>query len=55
MATVEVALRELETRVTWLEQTIRELRGDGRRPTPVSEEKIEVYRSGNGCLVTLQA
>lgn len=40
MAMAEVELRKLETRVTWLEQAVRELRGDDRQPTPVSEERV---------------
>ena len=38
MATVEVKLRELETRVMWLEQAVQELRDTGQ-PTRVDERK----------------
>lgn len=37
MAGAQVRLQELETRVTWLERTVHELRGGGRL-TPVREK-----------------
>ena len=55
MAMVEVELRELQTRVTWLEQAIRELRGDDSRPTPVSGKEIESLSEREQLLVELKA
>lgn len=40
MAVAQVKLKELETRVAWLERAIRDMRGD-RQPVPVSDEKKE--------------
>jgi len=39
MATVEAELRELKARVGWLEQVVRELRGDSS-PAPVEREDL---------------
>jgi hypothetical protein len=55
MAMVEVELRELETRVTWLEQAIRELRGDGGRAVLVSDEEMESLSEREQLLVELKA
>ena len=55
MAMVEVELRELQTRVTWLEQAIRELRGDGGRAVLVSDEKMESLSEREQLLVELKA
>ena len=55
MAMVEVELRELETRVTWLEQAIRELRGDGGRAVLVSDEEMESLSEQEQLLVELKA
>jgi len=40
MAGAQVRLKELETRVTWLERTVRELRGN-RQLTSVREDETE--------------
>ncbi len=55
MAMVEVELRELQTRVTWLEQAIRELRGDGGRAVLVSDEEMENLSEREQLLVELKA
>jgi len=55
MATAEVALRELETRVTWLEQALRELRRDGGRAILVSDEEMESLSEREQLLVELKA
>ena len=41
VTTVEVKLRELETRVMWLEQAVQELRDTGQ-PTRVGERKKDL-------------
>ena len=55
MAMVEVELRELQTRVTWLEQAIRELRGDGGRAVLVSDEEMESLSEQEQLLIELKA
>lgn len=54
MATVEVELRELQTRVTWLEQAVQELRDSGR-PTLVGEEELEGLSERERLLAELKA
>ncbi len=54
MATVKVKLRELETRVGWLERAVREMR-DSRPATPAREEGTKSVSERERLLAKLKA
>lgn len=54
MVVAQVKLKELETRVAWLEQVVRDLRGD-KQPVPVSDKKKEKLSEREQLLAELEA
>ena len=54
MKAVATKLRELETRVTWLERAVQDLR-DAEQPAPIDQEEVEGLSERERVLTELKA